>query len=50
MGTSKNSISGGLIWTFGERIAAQLVSTIITIVLARILLPEYYGYYFYFVM
>lgn len=43
MGTSKNSISGGLIWTFGERIAAQLVSTIITIVLARILLPEYYG-------
>lgn len=43
MGTSKNSISSGLIWTFGERIAAQLVSTIITIVLARILLPEYYG-------
>ncbi len=43
MRMGKNSISGGLIWTFGERIAAQLVSTVITIVLARILLPEYYG-------
>lgn len=39
MGKDKNSISGGLIWTFGERIASQIVSTIITIVLARILLP-----------
>lgn len=43
MRMGKNSISGGLIWTFGERIAAQLVTTVITIVLARILLPEYYG-------
>lgn len=43
MGKDKNSISGGLIWTFGERIASQIVSTIITIVLARILLPEYCG-------
>lgn len=40
---NKNSISGGLIWTFGERISSQIVSLIITIVLARILLPEYYG-------
>lgn len=43
MQKEKSSISGGLFWTFGERIASQIVSTIITIVLARILLPEYYG-------
>lgn len=33
----------GLLWTFGERISAQLVSTIVTIVLARMLTPEHYG-------
>lgn len=29
--TSKK-ITGGLVWTFGERITAQLVSTIVTII------------------
>lgn len=33
----------GLIWKFAERIGAQLVTAIISIVLARILLPEDYG-------
>ncbi|NLN82654.1 MAG: lipopolysaccharide biosynthesis protein [Clostridiales bacterium] len=38
----KAAISG-LMYRFGERILAQLVSTIVTIILARILLPEEYG-------
>lgn len=33
----------GVMWKFAERISAQLVSTIVSIVLARLLLPEDYG-------
>ena len=33
---SGNRITSGLIWTFGERILAQLVSTFVGIILARI--------------
>ena len=40
---AKNGIKGGLIWSFGERITAQLVSTVVTIVLARLLDPTHYG-------
>ena len=40
---SGNRITSGLIWTFGERILAQLVSTFVGIILARILMPEDYG-------
>lgn len=40
---TKGGITSGLIWAFGERITAQLVSTIVTIILARILDPENYG-------
>lgn len=36
-------VTGGLFWTFGERISAQLVSTVVTIVLARLLEPSHYG-------
>lgn len=36
-------ILSGLIWTFGERITAQLVSTLVTIMLARLLEPDHYG-------
>lgn len=36
-------MTGGLVWTFGERITAQLVSTIVGIILARVLSPEHYG-------
>lgn len=43
MSNKKNGIKGGLIWSFGERITAQLVSTIVTIVLARLLDPTHYG-------
>lgn len=39
----KKTTISGLIWKFGERIGAQLVSTIVSIILARILLPEDYG-------
>ena len=43
MENKKNGIKGGLIWSFGERITAQLVSTVVTIVLARLLDPTHYG-------
>lgn len=36
-------IAESLFWSFGERILAQLVSTIVTIILARLLTPEHYG-------
>ena len=39
---TKGTISG-LLYSFGERIGAQLISFIVSIVLARILLPEQYG-------
>ncbi len=39
----KKKTFSGLIYRFGERILAQLVSTIVSIVLARILMPEDYG-------
>lgn len=40
---NKKKIASGLIWTFGERILAQFVSTLVTIILARVLSPENYG-------
>lgn len=43
MANKKNGIKSGLIWSFGERITAQLVSTVVTIVLARLLDPTHYG-------
>ncbi|MBE6119187.1 MAG: lipopolysaccharide biosynthesis protein [Erysipelotrichaceae bacterium] len=39
----KRKVFGGLIWKFSERIIAQIVTLIVSIVLARILLPEDYG-------
>ena len=39
----KGKVVSGLIWTFGERILAQVFSFVISIVLARILMPEEYG-------
>ncbi len=47
MSQSKNnkdfSVTSGLFWRFGERIAAQVVSFVVSVVLARILMPEDYG-------
>ena len=36
-------VIGGLAWKFAERILAQLVSFVVSIILARLLSPEYYG-------
>lgn len=43
MENNKYKIAGGLFWSYGERIFAQLVSLIVSIVLARLLSPENYG-------
>ena len=43
MESSKQKVAGGLFWSYGERIMAQLVSLIVSIVLARLLDPENYG-------
>ena len=39
----KEQIISGLFWKFGERILAQGVSFCVSLVLARMLLPEQYG-------
>lgn len=41
--SNKSKVVGGLFWAFGERIAAQFVSTLVGIVLARVLDPEHFG-------
>lgn len=43
MSSNSKSIKSSFFWTFGERIIAQLVSTIVTIILARLLTPSDYG-------
>lgn len=40
---NKTRVIGGLLWTFGERITAQFVSTLVGIILARVLDPEHFG-------
>lgn len=39
----KKKTLSGLFWAFAERIGAQLVNFVVSIVLARILMPEEYG-------
>ncbi|MBQ8322984.1 MAG: lipopolysaccharide biosynthesis protein [Clostridia bacterium] len=39
----KNKTMSGFIWKFGERIIAQLVSLVVSIILARLLTPEDYS-------
>ena len=43
MATTNEKITSGLAWSFAERISAQLVSTLVSIILARLLEPEHYG-------
>lgn len=43
MEDTKQKVFSNLIWRFAERSGAQLVSFIVSIVLARILMPEDYG-------
>lgn len=40
---TKSNIIGGLSWSFAERILAQLVTTVVGLILARILSPDEYG-------
>ena len=40
---SSNTIISNLLWKLGERLLAQFVSLFVSIVLARLLLPEEYG-------
>lgn len=39
----KQKVASGLLWRFGERILSQGVSFVISTILARLLMPEYYG-------
>ena len=39
----KSKVFGNLVWRLGERYLAQIVQFVVSIVLARILLPEIYG-------
>lgn len=43
MESNKQKVAGGLFWSYGERIMAQLVSLVVSIVLARLLEPQNYG-------
>ena len=43
MTKQKNTLFSNLIWKFGERFLAQIVSFVVSIVLARMLMPEDYG-------
>ncbi len=43
MDNTKNKVLSGLIWKFGERITAQIVTFAVSVVLARLLPTEAYG-------
>lgn len=40
---TREQVTGGFLWKFAERITAQLVSFVISLILARLLAPEHYG-------
>jgi O-antigen/teichoic acid export membrane protein len=42
-GNLKTLVIGGAVWKFMERISAQLISLLVSIILARMLTPENYG-------
>lgn len=42
-GAKKDSALAGVVWAFSERILAQIVSLVVSIILARLLLPSEYG-------
>ena len=39
----KKSALGGMFWVFAERMSGKLVSLVVTVVLARLLMPEDYS-------
>ena len=40
---TRNIVVKSLVWAFGEHMSAQLISVIVTVILARLLDPEHYG-------
>ena len=40
---AKSNLVSNLAWKFAERISAQLISTVVSIILARLLDPSHYG-------
>lgn len=42
-GPMAKSVTSGLIWTYAERTAAQFITIIVTIILARLIAPSEYG-------
>ncbi len=43
MDNISNKVTSGLFWNYGERILAQLVSLVVSVVLARLIEPEHFG-------
>ena len=43
MAITKKSVFSNILWRFAERVGAQLVQFIVSIILARILSPDAYG-------
>ena len=43
MSDSKGKILKGLFWSYGERITAQVVTLVVSVILARMLSPDEYG-------
>lgn len=43
MNSIKSNVASGLVWKFSERILAQGVSFLLSLILARLLMPEEYG-------
>ena len=43
MEVTKRNFFTNVLWRFFERIGAQAVSFIVSIILARLIAPEYYG-------
>lgn len=41
--SSKEQVTSNFLWKFAERISAQFVSFVVSLVLARMLVPEHYG-------
>ena len=43
MNKEKKDVLSGVFWKFSERMAAQIVSLIVSVILARLLSPSEYG-------
>lgn len=43
MDSMKQKVAKGLAWTYAERVLAQLISLVVTVILARLIKPDEYG-------